>query len=82
MTKAIELDPNDAAYKNRGIAYFLLKAYDKAIEDFETAIKMEPEKHFEPYQGLYEVYKELNQPEKAEKYLQKAIELGYKPEEE
>jgi hypothetical protein len=34
------------------------------------------------YRALSQLYKELNQPEKAEEYLQKAKELGYEPEEE
>ena len=55
--------------------------YEKAIECCNKSIELELDNAPEPYQGLYEVYKELNQPEKAEEYLNKAKELGYEPEE-
>jgi tetratricopeptide (TPR) repeat protein len=41
--EAIRLDPNkDYIYDTRGNAYFLGKDYDKAIADFETALRLNP----------------------------------------
>ena len=43
-TKDITFNSNDAvAYYNRGFAYSKLEEYDKAIEDFNKAIELEPE---------------------------------------
>lgn len=41
--RAIELEPNDArAHYNLGVAKAQLKNYGEAIEDFNTAIDLEP----------------------------------------
>ena len=39
---AIELNPNNVAYCNRGAAYFGKGAYDRAIEDLNKAIELDP----------------------------------------
>ena len=39
---AIELNPNNVAYCNRGAAYLKKGAYDRAIEDLNKAIKLNP----------------------------------------
>ena len=43
LTKAIELNPNDAkAYYNRGLAKSDLQDYKGAIADFNKAIELNP----------------------------------------
>lgn len=43
-TKALELDPNNAAVWNSlGLASFLLKEYSRALECFDTAIRIDPD---------------------------------------
>ncbi len=42
-TKAIEIDPKDAsAYHNPGTAYLTLDRFDKAIADYDVALKLNP----------------------------------------
>ncbi len=42
LTARIELDPNDAlAYVNRGDAYYSLEEYDRAIADYDHAIRID-----------------------------------------
>jgi tetratricopeptide (TPR) repeat protein len=49
LTKAIELDPNNAmSYDRRGIAYGEICEYDNAISDFNTAIEID-----DTYAGAY-----------------------------
>ena len=42
-SKAIELNPDDYAYLNRGIAKVDLKDYEGAIEDYSKAIELNPD---------------------------------------
>ncbi len=41
-TQLIIVSPNHFIYNHRGLVYFTLSEYDKAIDDFTTAIKMAP----------------------------------------
>lgn len=41
-TRLILVSPNHFIYNHRGLVYFTLSEYDKAIDDFTTAIKMAP----------------------------------------
>ena len=44
LTKAIELEPADAAiYVNRGAAYAALAQYGLAIADYDQAIELDPD---------------------------------------
>ena len=44
LTEAIRLEPDSvAAYTNRGLAYFELKKYAKAKQDFFTALQLSPD---------------------------------------
>ena len=41
-TRAIELSPNSAVlYNNRGLAYFKIEKWDKALEDYNTCITLD-----------------------------------------
>ena len=43
FTKAIELDPKDAAaWDYRGVVYYELKQWDKAIADYTKTIELDP----------------------------------------
>ncbi|MEM8780974.1 MAG: tetratricopeptide repeat protein [Cyanobacteria bacterium P01_G01_bin.49] len=42
FTKAIRLQPEAETYNYRGTAYFWLQKYQKAIEDYEQAIALDP----------------------------------------
>jgi tetratricopeptide (TPR) repeat protein len=42
--KAIEINPQYAElYNNRGIVYYDLKEYDKAIKDYNKALEIDPQ---------------------------------------
>ena len=44
LTKAIELEPDDAdIYINRGAAYAALAEYESAIADYNKAIELDPD---------------------------------------
>lgn len=45
ITKAIELEPNEFVYYNRGLTYQRNKKYKEAIQDYNTAMNINP-KHF------------------------------------
>ena len=48
FSDAIEAEPNNSAgYVNRGVVYTSQQKYDKAIEDLDKAIKLNP-KTFRP----------------------------------
>ena len=66
---------NSFGFSVLGIALFNIKEYDKAIEKFNSAIKIRPD-YYLPYKGLGKVYMELGQQEKAIENFEKAIELN------
>jgi PGF-CTERM protein len=63
------------AYNNRGAAYYDLKQYERAIEDYSKAIELNPN-----YVGAYinrgVTYYDLKQYERAIEDFDKAIELN------
>jgi tetratricopeptide (TPR) repeat protein len=57
-TEALALEPNEIlAYLNRGHAYLIKDDYDRAIADFEHALKLEPDAE-DAKEGLAEVQRE------------------------
>jgi tetratricopeptide (TPR) repeat protein len=59
FTAAIETSPNFAeGYNQRAIAYFMLEAWDKALEDCKQTIKLNPH-HFGAFAGMGHVYLRL-----------------------
>jgi len=62
-------------HNNIGNIYFKTKNYRKAIEEYNTAIKMDP-KYPQAYFNLGLLYKTINDLDKAVYYYQKAIELA------
>lgn len=66
---------NSKAYLNLGIIYTAQKRYNHAIEMFNKALQLNSSE-VRAYYGLAKVYEELNDPEAANGYYQKVIELA------
>jgi len=72
--KAIRLNPNDAdAYLKRGLAYALLNQLQRAIEDYNEAIRLKPNAETYFNRGFF--YELLGQPQLAIKDYNEAIRL-------
>ena len=77
-SRAIELNPNDAAsYNNRGLAYKEKGEHDCAIEDYTKAIELNP-KFAEAYVNRGNAYRETGELNRALEDCNKAIELNPK----
>ena len=75
VSKAIELDPNDAkCYFNRGLIKNSLGDVSGAIEDYKKYIELDPS-HAEVYNSLAYAYMKLEQYDIAYSYVEKAILL-------
>ena len=87
--KVLEITKEAYYYICRGIAYDDLKRYDEALNDYQEAIKLDPEnphaynnigivykekKDFETYVKMGEAYKELHDTVKAKENYQKALD--------
>lgn len=88
-TRQLEITKEAYYYICRGIAYDDLKRYDEALNDYQEAIKLDPEnphaynnigivykekKDFETYVKMGEAYKELHDTVKAKENYQKALD--------
>ena len=88
ISKAIEINPEDASYyNNRGNIYEEMRKYDLAKNDFETAISIDPE-NYEAYANLarwnFAMMRLNDNQEKREEFrenalslIEKAVELNY-----
>ena len=74
ITKAIEIEEHADYYHTRAVAEAYLQERDKAIEDYSTAIKIEPSTS-KYWNGRSHMYFELAIPEKAERDIITAIKL-------
>jgi tetratricopeptide (TPR) repeat protein len=64
------------AYRGRGAAYQVLGEYKRSIQDFDEAIRLDPENAMAYYnRGIS--YSNLGKLEEAERDFAKAKELGY-----
>ena len=79
LTKHLELRSDDAYYDKRGINYFKIQDYDKAIADFSIAIKQDP-KNIENYQNRGVAYSLKNNNDSALSDFNKALILNPKLE--
>ena len=73
FNKEIDLDPS-GAYYNRGIAYVELGPYERAIEDFDKAVELNPSDGW-AYRGRGISYDFLGQHESAQKDYSKSCSL-------
>ena len=67
------------AYSNRGISYGDLGQFERSIEDFDEAIRLNPKvAEFYPYRGL--AYKQIGKKDEAIADFEKFITLTDNPE--
>lgn len=75
--KAIQLSPDWTAYTNLGTAYFLLKQYGPAADNFAKAVQYDPNNEIN-MGNLADAYRLSGQQDKARASYQHAISLAYK----
>ncbi len=74
-TRLIVVSPNHYIYNHRGLVYFTLSEYDKAIDDFSTAIKIEP-KDTRVYTNRGLTYRMIKKHEDSLNDFNKSLELN------
>jgi Flp pilus assembly protein TadD len=73
--KAIATNPKQAeAYNNRGLAFYNLKLYQQAIEDFSQALRIKPQ-YAEALNNRGNAYYAMDQYEKAEADFNQSLQL-------
>jgi tetratricopeptide (TPR) repeat protein len=75
--RVLELAPTNAAvFNNRGLAYFALNQYERAIADYDQAIALDPTDAFAFYlrAGTYE---KVGDPSAARRDFRRAMALGF-----
>lgn len=77
-TLAIEKDPTYIdAYYNRGVMHFVLREYQKALNDLNKVIEARPD-YAMAYASRGSVYDKINESQKALEDYRKAAQLGDK----
>lgn len=74
-TQLILVSPNHYIYNHRGLVYFTLSEYNKAINDFTTAIKMEP-KDTRVYTNRGLTYRMLKKYDESLRDFNKSLEMN------
>jgi len=75
VTDSIKLySDNDLAYYNRGIAHASLRQYDRAMQDLDTALKLDPGLA-KAYNGRGSVYRHLGEYKRAFQDFERAVKL-------
>ena len=64
------------SYNNRGLAYFHKGTYDRAIEDFDEAIRLDPPHSARPLSNRGNVYRKQGDYDHAIAYYDEAIRLN------
>jgi tetratricopeptide (TPR) repeat protein len=76
FTEIIKAKPDFAeGWNKRATLYFITREYNKALADCDEVIKRNPH-HFGALAGFGQIYLELDQPEKALDYFQKALNIN------
>ena len=78
MTRPSGSTRSTLAYINRGVSYADLGEYERAIEDYDEAIRLDPQSA-RAYINRGNAYDGLGKSEEAERDYAKAKELGYEP---
>ena len=63
---------------NRGLAYFYLGQHERAIQDYDEVIRLDPQ-YVDAYYNRGLAYRNLGNRVESERDIQKAKELGYVP---
>ena len=63
------------AWNKRATAYFIMGDYQRSLKDCDQVIKRNP-KHFGALAGYGQIYLRLDEPKKALKYLEQALEIN------
>ena len=66
---------NDVAFNNRGSEYYILKEHDKALQDFHTAIQINPQ-YAAAYSNICNIYFINKESEKALPYCAAALKIN------
>jgi tetratricopeptide (TPR) repeat protein len=76
FTEAIKRKPAFAeAWNKRATAYFIMGDYKRSLKDCDEVMKRNP-KHFGALAGYGQIYLHLEEPTKALKYLERALEIN------
>lgn len=76
FSEAIKRKPAFAeAWNKRATAYFIMGDYQRSLKDCDQVIKRNP-KHFGALAGYGQIYLRLDEPKKALKYLEQALEIN------
>lgn len=82
IEEQLEKKESAAAYGMRGWVYFEAEKYGEAAKDFEKAISMEKNNRLEWYLALYQALLKSEDNKGAAEYLEKALKLKVKDEED
>lgn len=75
FSKSIEIAPSVEKYRtNRGVAYYKLKDYEKALKDFQDVVSTNPNEA--SYKNLGICYTDMNKLDSANKYFIKSIKYN------
>jgi len=77
LQRALQIEPDAAAYTNIGTAYFFLKRFAEAAQAFEKAVAINSN-DTQLIVNLGDAYRALGQKDKAQATYQQAISVGYK----
>jgi tetratricopeptide (TPR) repeat protein len=76
FTEIIKAKPDFAeAWNKRATLYFITREYNRSLADCDQVIKLNPQ-HFGALAGYGQIYLELDQPERALDYFQKALNVN------
>lgn len=82
IEEQLEKKESAGAYGMRGWVYFEAGKYGEAAKDFEKAISMEKDNRLEWYLAIYQALLKSEDNAKASEYLEKALKLKVKDEED